>query len=65
MTKTNVGLVREADGSLTVEVNGQPMQGVAGVTVGNPNGALVIVMPLANVEFSTRREATNVVPLRP
>lgn len=65
MTKANVGLVREADGLLTVEVNGQPMQGVAGVTVGNPAGALVIVMPLINVELSTRRETTNVVPLRP
>lgn len=65
MTKSNVGLVREADGTLTVEVNGQAMQGIAGVTVGNPQGAIVIVLPLVNVEFSTRREATNVVPLRP
>jgi hypothetical protein len=64
MTTINTSIVREPDGSLSVEVNGRPVEGVASLQI-NGTGSVVIVMSTANVTFETRREATNVVPIRP
>lgn len=64
MAMVNTTVYREPNGTLSVNVGGQPMNGIAQVQIVGSNGAasIEILMPLANVQFSERPIADNVIP---